>query len=612
MIPFVSWWLEDDVTVAAGQVVTITATRNVGYNSVISGIFLGDGEITSQVDDFDGNWVGGYGSDGFVLAGYDPSGSVEVLEPADFGLIEGRLFTWEAPTGDGRALQHPYSSRREASTWFGEAVVGELYFSESYTGPLSVYGVDWDSTARRQTVSFSGPGVDYSQTVDSLSGGSWVTHNITVQAGDVVTIRADRIAGSNAVISGVFLGGEGAPPVDTPSDDDLAFDAAVRQQVGAIIDFEFRNDIIAGYSPGVSQACTDFSGDYIAGFTIWYQDGTCDGYAEYCENWACASRPYIVDIAAFTLTVLPGYDCYDIYASGPGVSNVAFCAAEFIPGAGKADEAVQVVRKADEVFAVRRADNLVPTSSIDDVAQALCSFGGATPVLLADDTTKLISEIEVGDWVFAENPETGERGQRQVTHLWVHQDELIQLEIDGHKVATTQDHPFWNDTDNLWQRADQLDEGDQVRTADGDLISVGGIDWTSAHTSTAYNLTVEGIHTYFVAIGSEEVLVHNTCPWNLDSLFASGQRVTTASGLTRAGQKLQQHGGQGNLPVISGNVEKLNASAAELLEDILTDPRTRVEVNQSGNFAGGRTFIDPIGRGARYDADGVFQFFGAY
>ena len=67
---------------------------------------------------------------------------------------------------------------------------------------------------------------------------------------------------------------------------------------------------------------------------------------------------------------------------------------------------------------------------------------------MADGTTKPISEVEVGDWVLAEDPETGERGPRRVTHLWMPL---------GHDVATTEDHPFWNATDGEWQRADALD-----------------------------------------------------------------------------------------------------------------------------------------------------------
>ena len=145
----------------------------------------------------------------------------------------------------------------------------------------------------------------------------------------------------------------------------------------------------------------------------------------------------------------------------------------------------------------------------DDFRQA--STAGETEVLMADGTTKPISHIEVGDWVLADDPETGERGSREVTHLWVHEDIIVDLEIDGHDLATTEDHPLGKHTDGEWQRADALGSGDLVVTADGATLTVEGIDWQSARTTTAYNLTVDDIHTYFVEVGGDEILVHNTC-----------------------------------------------------------------------------------------------------
>jgi hypothetical protein len=131
---------------------------------------------------------------------------------------------------------------------------------------------------------------------------------------------------------------------------------------------------------------------------------------------------------------------------------------------------------------------------------------------LADGTTKPISEIEVGDEVLAYDPDTGERGPREVTHLWVHRDTLVDLEVGESPITTTEDHPFWNVTDRAWQPAVELDTGDLVLTAGGGTLRVDGLDWSTTSVGTAYNLTVDGIHTYFVQAGSEEILVHNTCP----------------------------------------------------------------------------------------------------
>ncbi len=155
---------------------------------------------------------------------------------------------------------------------------------------------------------------------------------------------------------------------------------------------------------------------------------------------------------------------------------------------------------------------VVATNTAGDVIGAVCSFSAETRVLMADDTTKPISEVLVGDAVLAYDPETGERGPRKVTHLWVHHDTLLDLEVDESSVTTTEDHPFWNVTDQAWQPAAELDTGDLVLTAGGGTASVDSLDWSTRFAGTAYNLTVDGIHTYYVAVGDDEVLVHNQCP----------------------------------------------------------------------------------------------------
>ncbi len=150
--------------------------------------------------------------------------------------------------------------------------------------------------------------------------------------------------------------------------------------------------------------------------------------------------------------------------------------------------------------------------SLDELAGAVCSFSAVTAVVMADGSLKAIADVEVGDYVLAEDPETGERGPRRVTHLWEHDDTLVDLEVDGDLVTTTEDHPFWNATDREWQQARDLGAGDLVRTADGEVIAVDGLVVGSSQWGAAYNLTVDGLHTFFVVVGEDEVLVHNTCP----------------------------------------------------------------------------------------------------
>ena len=140
------------------------------------------------------------------------------------------------------------------------------------------------------------------------------------------------------------------------------------------------------------------------------------------------------------------------------------------------------------------------------------SFGGDTPILMADGTTKKIEDVKVGDVVMATDPETGEQGPRRVTAIWPHQDDLYTLTVNGKTIITTEDHPYWDVTDREWERADKLDIGDELLTPDGQTATVDGFTTASHRYTDAYNLTVDELHTYYVLAGNTPVLVHNTGP----------------------------------------------------------------------------------------------------
>ncbi|MCW6005385.1 hypothetical protein K1W54_12445 [Micromonospora sp. CPCC 205371] len=160
-------------------------------------------------------------------------------------------------------------------------------------------------------------------------------------------------------------------------------------------------------------------------------------------------------------------------------------------------------------FAKVKALGTVGEVLIDGV-RAACSFSADTHVLMADGTTKPISEIKVGDQVLAADPETGQQEPRTVTQLWFHEDTLKGLQVNDHVIETTEDHPFWNADDGRWQPAGSLDSGDLLITKTGARVHVGGIVAGAEWLATAYNLTVQGLSTYYVLAGNTPVLVHNT------------------------------------------------------------------------------------------------------
>ncbi|SCF38194.1 polymorphic toxin-type HINT domain-containing protein [Micromonospora mirobrigensis] len=165
----------------------------------------------------------------------------------------------------------------------------------------------------------------------------------------------------------------------------------------------------------------------------------------------------------------------------------------------------------------------------EKVVNSFCSFGGDTRVLMADGTTKPISELKVGDEVEATDPETGEQGDRRVTNLWIHEDDLGVLRVDGEILETTDGHPFWNVTDHKWEAAGDLRPGDRLVTSRGDTVLVDRPLSAPSHRGLAYNLTVDGIHTYYVIAGTTSVLVHNTgslpCVSNRISWQKQGRHV---------------------------------------------------------------------------------------
>jgi pretoxin HINT domain-containing protein len=78
-------------------------------------------------------------------------------------------------------------------------------------------------------------------------------------------------------------------------------------------------------------------------------------------------------------------------------------------------------------------------------------------------------------------------------------------------VTTTEDHPYWNSTDQQWQQAQELDPGDILLAANGRTVRASGLRADTVRTAMAFTLSVDDLHTYYVLGGDAPVLVHN-CP----------------------------------------------------------------------------------------------------
>ncbi|MEU0737412.1 polymorphic toxin-type HINT domain-containing protein, partial [Streptomyces lavendulocolor] len=146
------------------------------------------------------------------------------------------------------------------------------------------------------------------------------------------------------------------------------------------------------------------------------------------------------------------------------------------------------------------------------------SFAPGTPVLMADGTRKPIEDVRVGERVMATDPETGRTEGHAVSHLIVGegQKHLRELTVDTDGAAgdatgtltATDEHPFWVTNLRAWVDAEDLTTGDLLRSPGGDHMELLGIRaWTEP--MRVHNLTVDDLHTYYVGVGAESVLVHN-------------------------------------------------------------------------------------------------------
>jgi len=131
---------------------------------------------------------------------------------------------------------------------------------------------------------------------------------------------------------------------------------------------------------------------------------------------------------------------------------------------------------------------------------------------------RAIQTLRVGDKVLSEDPTT-HKVEAETVQRVIHDpaSPLLAVDLsDGSTITTTLTHSFWVDAGariapgGAWLWAEHLRPGDQLRTADGRLVSVARVR-TGVGRADVWTLTVAKDHTFFV--GTAQVLVYNTnCP----------------------------------------------------------------------------------------------------
>lgn len=148
------------------------------------------------------------------------------------------------------------------------------------------------------------------------------------------------------------------------------------------------------------------------------------------------------------------------------------------------------------------------------------SFDPATPVLMADGSTKSIKDIKVGEKVAAADPTTRLVKPEKVTQLHKNLDVdltdiTVRVGASTSVLHTTGLHLFWNATNRTWMPADRLAIDARLYSTAGTPVTILAVhSWVGEQDMR--NLTVDQLHTYFVMIGNTPILVHNVgeCPVN--------------------------------------------------------------------------------------------------
>jgi hypothetical protein len=139
-----------------------------------------------------------------------------------------------------------------------------------------------------------------------------------------------------------------------------------------------------------------------------------------------------------------------------------------------------------------------------DAGAAEC-FPGPVQVIMGDGSQRAIQSVRPGDLVQCRDWDSGATLSRPVKKKWsfmVPSDRVKQ--INGLRV--TEQHRFATGIDQ-WRRCQDLQVGDQVLGADGDLIQIDRAE--ASAPAFVYNLEVEEHPNFVVSDGKHRYVVHN-------------------------------------------------------------------------------------------------------
>jgi hypothetical protein len=180
---------------ASSQPVTIVVNAPVAIGGGATASFVKIDTTTK------GSWKGVFGTQGYAIA----ADATQMPAYAQIVLQGQTPWTWSPSVNDVRGLQSAAYLSRVAACWYtGTAFTIDMNLTDGVAHQVSLYNLDFDGLGRVQTIdvrdSATGTLLD-SRSVSAFSDGQYASWRIS---GHVV-ITVTRAAGSNAVVSGVFI-----------------------------------------------------------------------------------------------------------------------------------------------------------------------------------------------------------------------------------------------------------------------------------------------------------------------------------------------------------------------------------------------------------------------
>lgn len=152
----------------------------------------------------------------------------------------------------------------------------------------------------------------------------------------------------------------------------------------------------------------------------------------------------------------------------------------------------------------------VTQAAADDEVGALERLGKGCFVpgtmVLTETGHRPIEQVAVGELVVATDPLTGSPELRRVNTTMTHTVfGLVDIEVAGHRISCSPEHPFWLQGQG-WTKAADLTVGDVVVDAQRRAHPIDAVS-TRSGVFTVHNIEVDDLHVYHVSCAS--ILVHN-------------------------------------------------------------------------------------------------------